>query len=97
MGTLAIGFLGLCIAGAFASWVIAAVYAVRALAALQGPESGRLRFFAMVAWPFAIKRFEGVSAEYAAVVNKAIVAFIVCVILAAATISLSTNFNRISR
>ena len=97
MGPLAIGILSLALAGAIASWVVAAVYAVRALAAIEGPEASRLRLFAMVPWPFAAKRFEAEAGEYAAVVNKAIVAFIVCVIVPVATISLSTNLNRITK
>jgi hypothetical protein len=97
MGPLAIGILALTIAGALASWIVAAVYGVRALAAIEGPGAGRLRLLAIVAWPFAVRRLEGVASEHAAVVNKAIVAFFVCLTLAVATISLSTNFNRISR
>ncbi len=97
MGPVAIAVLGLAIAGAVASWGVAAVYCVRALAALEGPEQQRLRRVALFAWPFAVRQMQGVSRQHAEIVNKAIVAFIVCLTLAVATISLSTNLNRVTR
>jgi hypothetical protein len=87
----------LALAGAVASWIVAAIYGVRALIALEGPQQRGLRRLALFAWPFAVRRMEGVSRDHAAVVNKAIVAFIVCVTVAVATISLSTNLNRVTR
>ena len=97
MGPLAIGILALTIAGAVASWVVAAVYALRTLAAIDGHNRGGLRWLAVVAWPFAVGRFKGAANVHAAIVNKAIVAFIVCLTLAVTTISLATNFNRIAK
>lgn len=96
MGPVAIIVVGLAIAGAVASWVVAAIYGVRALVALEGRQHS-LRRVALFAWPFAVRRMQGVSREHAAVVNKAVVAFFVCLMVAIATISLSTNFNRIAR
>ena len=97
MGPFAITVLVLALAGALASWIVAAIYAVRTLAAIEGEQAGRLRWLAVAAWPFAVGRLKGEASEHARIVNKAIVAFLVCVTVAAATISLSTNFNRISR
>jgi hypothetical protein len=97
MGPLAIGILSLTIAGAVASWIVAAIYAVRTIASIDGPDRSHLRWLAIVAWPFAAQRFQGEASANAAVVNKAIVAFIVCVTLAIVTVSLATNFNRITR
>jgi hypothetical protein len=96
MGPLAMGIVALMLAGAIASWVTAAVYGLRAQAA-AGPDQGWLRRFAIIAWPFAVSRFKGEASENAAMVNKAIVAFFVCTMLAVTTISLATNFNRIAK
>jgi hypothetical protein len=96
MGPLAMGILTLALAGAFISWGVAAVYGLRTLAAAH-ERPARLHWLSVVAWPFAVGRLKGDAGANAAVVNKAIVAFIVCITLAAATISLSTNFNRITK
>jgi hypothetical protein len=97
MGAFAITVLVLALAGALASWIVASVYSVRTLAAIDGEHAGRRRWLAVAAWPFAVGRLKGEASEHARIVNKAIVAFIVCLTVAVATISLSTNFNRISR
>lgn len=97
MGGFAIGVLMLALAGALASWVIGAVAYARCLAAIDGESRRRTRWLAVAAWPFALRRLKGSAAAQAAVVNKAIVAFLVCVTLAAATISLSTNLNRVAK
>jgi len=94
IGPIAITVLALTLATAVASWVVAAVYGVRALVALEGPDQKPLRKLALYAWPFAARRMTGAAGEYAAVVNKAIVVFIVCIVVAAATVSLATNYNR---
>jgi hypothetical protein len=97
MGALAIGILALTLAGALASWIVAAVYGMRALGAANGANTSRWRRFAVLAWPFAVSRFKGAASEHAAIVNKAVVAFFVCVTLAMTTISLATNLNRIAK
>jgi len=97
MGPFAITVVGLALAGAAASWIVGAIYYVRCLAAIEGRDTAGLRFKAIFAWPFATGKLAGAAAENAAVVNKAIVAFLVCLTVAVATVSLSTNFNRISK
>ena len=97
MGTVAIVVMSIALAGAAASWIVAAIYAVKTLAAIDGPDRSNLRWLAVVAWPFAVKRFQGEASANAAVVNKAIVAFMVCIVVAVATVSLSTNLNRIAK
>lgn len=97
LGPFAITVLVLALAGAVASWVVGAIYYVRCLSSLGGEHDAWLRWRAMVAWPFTTGRLKGAAAEHAAVVNKAIVAFFVCLTIAVATVSLSTNYNRISR
>ncbi|MBX6424718.1 MAG: hypothetical protein IRZ09_02145 [Variibacter sp.] len=97
MGALATGLLVLTLAGAAVSWAVAAVYGLRILAAVEGPERALRRRLAVAAWPFAATRLQGAADREAAVVNKAIVAFFVCMTLAAITISLATNLNRIMK
>ncbi|HET9903048.1 MAG TPA: hypothetical protein VFQ27_05025 [Xanthobacteraceae bacterium] len=96
MGTLAVGILVAMLVGAVASWIVAAVYAARALAVIEGPGRGGLRRLAIVAWPFATARFRGQASRDVAIVNKAIVAFFVFATLAVTTVSLATNLNRIT-
>jgi hypothetical protein len=97
MGVVATTVFTLAIAGAVASWVVGAVYFARCLAAIEGQDAGAARWAAVVAWPFALKRLKGAAAEHAAVVNKAIIVFLVCLTAAALTISLSTNYTRIAK
>jgi hypothetical protein len=97
MGSVAIGVLVLALAGAFASWVVGAVYYARSLRTLERAEGPALAWLAIAVWPFATKRLATASAETASVVNKALVALIVCLTLGAATISYSTNLNRFAR
>ena len=97
MGVLAMTILILAIAGAIASWVVGAVHYARCLSALEGPAAASSRWVAVAAWPFALKRLKGSAVDDAAVVNKAIVAFLICLTVAALTISLSTNYSRISK
>jgi hypothetical protein len=97
MGSVAICVLVLALAGAAVSWAIGAVYYKRTLAALDGDRRTPMRCLAVAAWPFAIGRIDGATVGYAAVVNKAVVALLVCVTLAVATIVYSTNLNRFAR
>jgi hypothetical protein len=100
MGGFAIGVLTLAVAGAIASWVIGAVAYSRCIAADEGARRQRAQWLAVAVWPLGLGRLEsskGARAEQVAITNKAIVAFFVCTTLAVATISLSTNFNRLAK
>ena len=66
----------------------------RTLAAI---DDTRLRWLAVVAWPFATSRIQGAAAEHAARVNKALVAFIACLMIAAAAWSAAANLHRFAR
>jgi hypothetical protein len=94
MATFATLIAVLALAGAVASWVVGAVFFARTLAAI---EDGRTRWLAVVAWPFATARIKGAAAEHAARVNKALVAFIACLMIAAAAWSAATNLHRFAR
>ena len=84
-------------AAALACWIVGAVFYVTTLRAIsQAPERG-LMLRAIVAWPFAVGRLQGEAAANAANVNKALVAFFACLIVAFSAISVATNLARVSR
>ena len=97
MAHLATIVMVLALAGAVASWIAGAVAYVRTLRAISGAEAARLRWLAIVGWPFAMKRLQGATANHAGQVNKALVAFIACVMVAMAATSAATNLSRLSR
>ena len=92
----------LALAGALASWIAGGWFYARTLRALAA-EGGRprlappARIAAVVAWPFALGRLKGVPPAHAASVNKALVAFLACLMVAAAATSVATNLARVSR
>jgi hypothetical protein len=89
---------GLALAGALASWIVGAWFYAATLQTLAGePGQDRTNWLAVVGWPFALKRLKGAASAHAANVNKALVAFIACLIVAAAATSVATNLARISR
>jgi hypothetical protein len=92
--------------GAIASWIVGAWFYARTLRALAADQSRtRLAWLAIAAWPFALGRLKGapaadaanVNAAHAAKVNKALVAFLACLMLAVAATSVATNLARVSR
>ena len=85
----------LAIAGAIASWIAGAVFYLRTLRELSAQP--RLKWLSVVAWPFAVGRIRGAAAEQASKVNKAMVAFFTCLMIAIAATSLATNLSRLSR
>jgi len=85
----------LALAGALASWIAGAWFYMRTLRALASERE--LSWLAVVAWPFALGRLKGAAVASAANVNKALVAFLACLMLAAAATSVATNLARVSR
>jgi hypothetical protein len=96
MPTVVMVFAVLAFAGAAASWIAGAVLAGRSLAA-AGRGDTVTRLLAFVTWPFAARRLQGQGTDHAASLNKAIVAFFVCVTLGVALVSASTNLQRFSK
>lgn len=89
---------GLAVAGAIASWIVGSVYYVRTLRAMSSLSEPRgLLLKAIVAWPFTIGRLRGEAAATAATVNKALIAFFVCLMVAMSAISVATNLARVAR
>ena len=93
MGPFAIAVLVLLLAGAAASWIVGAMAFARGRASIEG---GGKSWLAAAAWPLGMAKLRDAAPQEAAVVNKAIVAFIICVTLAMTTVSLSTNYNRLA-
>jgi hypothetical protein len=96
----------LAFAGALASWIAGAWFYARTLRALAAERGQtRLAWLAIAAWPFALGRLKGapaadaasVNVAHAANVNKALVAFIACLMVAVAATSVATNLARVSR
>ena len=85
----------LAFAGAIASWIAGAVFCARTLATQPG--SRALVWLAPVAWPFALARVKLAGAEPAALVNKALVAFIACMLVGFAAFSASANLHRFAK
>jgi hypothetical protein len=85
----------LAFAGAIASWIVGAVFYARTLRALGRDTT--FGWLAVAAWPFAVSRIKGAAAEPAANVNKALVAFIACLLIGVAAFSASTNLHRFAK
>jgi len=81
--------------GALASWIAGAVFCVRALAA-QG-DNRALLLLAPFAWPLALTRVKRAGEAAAAPVNKALVAFIACMLLGMAAFAASANLSRFAK
>ena len=73
-------------AGAIASWIVGAVLSARAGAG-----------WLSVVWPLAIGRIRVAGAEPAANVNKALVAFMACLLVGVAAFSASANLHRFAK
>ena len=97
MSQFAYVVVGLSLAGALASWVVGAVYYFRALGEISKQSEPGLLWRAIVSWPFAVSRLRGEAAAHASKVNKALVAFMACLIVAVSAISVATNLARVAR
>ena len=86
MATVSTVLMYLALAGAVASFIAGAVYSARAGAGWRA-----------VAWPFAIARIRAAGGEPASQVNKALVAFIACLLVGAAAFSASANLHRFAK
>ena len=98
MNQVAFGLALLAIAGAVVSWIAGARFYVQALRAMSAVADQRgLMLRAIVAWPFVLGRLQGAAAAQAAKVNKALVAFLACLLVAAPAMSVAANLARMSR
>src|SRR5262245_12945019 len=99
MSQLAAVVAYLALMGALVSWIVGAWFYAGTLRAMAGGEEGKgaATWLAVVAWPLARGRLRGAAAEHASKVNKALVAFLACILVAAAATSVATNLARVSR
>ena len=97
MATLATIVAVAALIGALVSWVFGAISFVQTLRILSGQNKRSQIWYAMVAWIFASRQMTGEAAVYSAKVNKALVAFFTCLMIAVAAISLATNLSRLPR
>jgi hypothetical protein len=85
-------------AGAVASWIAGAWFYARTLRTLSREcERTGSSWLAIAAWPLALARIKGATADHAANVNKAFVAVFACLTVAVAATSVATNLARVSR
>jgi len=78
------------LAGALVSFVAGMAFSARRLT----PGKPSQRWLVLV-WPLAMRQFKG--AESASDLNKALVAFMTCLMIAAAAWSAATNLHRFAR
>jgi hypothetical protein len=96
MAVFAFMVAGLAFLGALASFVAGAWFYANTLRTLAGAPSHRT-WLAIATWPFATAQIKGAAAAPAAKVNKALVAFLACLMVAFAATSVATNLARVSR
>jgi hypothetical protein len=97
MAQVAFIVAGLAIAGAVACWIAGAVFYVRTLRSISDdPQQKGMMSRAIFNWMFTAGRLQGVAGAQAATVNKALVAFLVCLVVAVSAISVGTNLARVS-
>jgi len=82
-------------AGALASWIAGAVFCARALAAQGGNKT--MLLLSPIAWPFALGRIRRADEAAVVPVNKALVAFIACMLLGTAAYAASANLSRFAK
>src|SRR5262245_36595344 len=88
----------LAFAGVVVSWLVGAwFYAETLLAISAAPDRKKLMSRAMFNWLFVARYLKGTASVHAAKVNKAIVAFFVCLTIAVAAFSVAINLERVSR
>jgi hypothetical protein len=86
MATVSTILVYLAVIGAILSFIAGAIYAARAGA-------GALA----IVWPFAVARIRRAGGEPAALVNKALVALIACLLLGGAAFSAAANLHRFAK
>ena len=85
----------LAFAGALVSFIAGAVFYARTLRTLSA--DGSANWLAVAAWPFGLSRIRGAGGEGAALVNKSLVAFFACLMIAFAAFSVSANLHRVAK
>ena len=79
--------------GALASFIAGIVFSERT----SRHAHLRMRWLLVAAWPLAIARLKDAAGAEAAILNKTLVAFITCLMIAAAAWSAAANLHRFAR
>jgi len=82
-------------AGALVSWIVGAAICARTLVMQRGNRA--LALLSPIAWPFALSRVRRGGGAAAARLNKALVAFIACMLLGTAAFAASANLSRFAK
>jgi hypothetical protein len=96
MAQVAMVLAVLALADVVACGIAASVFYARTLATI-GPGDPKTKWLAAVTWLSVQRRLTGAAAAHAANVNKAIVAFLVCVVVAVAPVAIALNLQRLAR
>jgi hypothetical protein len=97
MASVAALITWIALAGALVSFVLGAAWSAQATRR-QAPRQRRgARWLTVVAWPFALKRVQAAAHEQSERLNKALVAMIACLMIAAAAWSAAANLHRFAR
>ena len=80
------------LAGALVSFALGAAWSAQATRGM-----GIARWFMVAAWPFALGRVKAAAHEQSERLNKALVAMIACLMIAAAAWSAAANLHRFAR
>jgi hypothetical protein len=83
--------------GAIACWVIGARAQAQMLNTLPAEHQPRFKWPLVAVWPFARGRLQYAAADHVQMVNKSLIAFIACVMVALSAASLASNLSRFSR
>jgi hypothetical protein len=86
----------LALAGAVASWIAGAWFYAATVRDLS-ERPGRVNWFTVAAWPFALGRLKGAPPPRTVRVNKALIVCLACLTVAVAATSIATNLARVSR
>ena len=85
------------VTAALACWVAGVVYYIRALRALSGSGQSSQIWKAMFSWISFSRQATGPAAAHAAKVNKALIAFLACVVIVATAAMLAAGMSQPSR
>lgn len=97
MASVAALITWIALAGALVSFVLGVAWSAQATRGQATPRQGAPRWLTVLAWPFALKRVKAAAHEHSERLNKALVAMIACLMIAAAAWSAAANLHRFAR
>lgn len=94
MSSVAFMIFYLALSAAAASWLVAFVFYLRTLSSLRSGQRS-VAMLALFAWPFAIRKLRGMAAAHAITVHRALISFMVSVLVALAAAAAAINLQRV--